>query len=251
MMLESLAQPIIFAHRGASAYAPENTLSAFELAVEQGADAIELDVKLSSDGHAIAMHDDTVDRTTGAPGRVKDMSLAELRWLDAGSIFSETFRGEKIPLLEEVFELVGRHIFINVELANYDNQNDHLVETVCMTIKKFNLQEQIMFSSFHAKNLKKARGLLPDVPRGLLATRDYRGVWMRSFPFAFGSYQALQPHLENTSLRQINRVHRMKRRVHVWTVNGEDDIRRLFRWGVDGVFTDDPLLALRVRGEKR
>ncbi len=251
MILGSLSQPIIFAHRGASAYAPENTLPAFELAVEQGADAIELDIKLSSDGHAIAIHDDAVDRTTGARGRVKDMSLAELRALDAGSYFSEKFRGEKIPLLEEVFEAVGRRIFINVELTNYDNEDDHLVETVCMTVKKFNLQKQVMFSSFHAKNLTKARGLLPDVPRGLLAINDYRGVWQRSFVFAFGNFQALHPHLENTSLRQVIRVHRMKRRVHVWTVNAENDIRRLFRWGVDGVFTDDPLLALRVRGEKQ
>ena len=78
-MLELFPQPVIFAHRGASAYAPENTLAAFELAVQQGADAIELDVKLSADGHAIVMHDETLERTTGGQGRVKEMSLAKLR----------------------------------------------------------------------------------------------------------------------------------------------------------------------------
>ncbi|MBV6401164.1 MAG: Glycerophosphodiester phosphodiesterase [Anaerolineales bacterium] len=249
MMIESLPQPVIFAHRGASAYAPENTLAAFELAVAQGADAIELDVKLSSDGHAVVIHDDTVDRTTDGVGRVKELTLAELRSLDAGASFSEKYRGEKIPLLEEVFEAVGRRSFINVELTNYDNKKDHLVETVCMLVKKFNLQQRILFSSFHAKNLAKARGLMPGAPRGLLAVNDYRGIWQRSFMFAFGDYHALHPYLENTSPQQVQRVHRMKRRVHVWTVNAEEEMRRLFRWGVDGIFTDDPLLALKVRGE--
>jgi glycerophosphoryl diester phosphodiesterase len=251
MTLESLSQPVIFAHRGASAYAPENTLAAFQRAVAQGADAIELDAKLSADGFAIAIHDETVDRTTDGMGRVKDLSLADLRSLDAGSSFSEKFHGERIPLLEEVFEAVGRQVFINVELANYDNKHDHLVETVCMLVKKFNLQTRVLFSSFHARNLEKARGLLPDVPRGLLAINDYRGVWQRSFLFAFGSFHALHPHVENTSAQQVRRVHRMKRRVHVWTVNAEEEMRRLFHWGVDGIFTDDPLLAIKAREEQR
>jgi glycerophosphoryl diester phosphodiesterase len=250
MMLESLPQPVVFAHRGASAYAPENTLAAFELALAHGADAIELDVKLSADGHAVVIHDATVDRTTGARGWVKDLSLAQLRALEAGSFMAAQFHGEKIPMLEEVFEAVGRRTFINVELTNYDSPGDHLVETVCMLVKKFNMQKRIMFSSFHASNLKKARGLLPDVPRGLLAINDYRGVWVRSFVFAFGNFQALHPHIENTSPQQVGRVHRLRRRVHVWTVNAENDIRRVFRWGVDGIFTDDPRLAVQIRGSK-
>src|SRR5437867_7569994 len=130
-MLQSLPRPIIFAHRGASAYAPENTLAAFELALAQNADAIELDVKLSADGHAIVIHDPTVDRTTAHHGRVRDLSLAELSALDAGSFFSEKFHGERIPTLEEVFETMGKRTFINVELTNYSTPHDHLVETVC------------------------------------------------------------------------------------------------------------------------
>src|SRR5262249_4010347 len=147
-MLTSLSQPVIFAHRGASAHAPENTLAAFELALEQNADAIELDVKLSADGHAIVIHDPLVDRTTGSHGRVKDLPLQELRALDAGSLFSEKFRGEKIPLLEEVFEAVGKRMLINVELTNYSTPRDQLVETVCMLVKKCGLREHVLFSSF-------------------------------------------------------------------------------------------------------
>jgi glycerophosphoryl diester phosphodiesterase len=166
MMLESLPRPIIFAHRGASAYAPENTIAAFELALTQQADAIELDVKLSADGHVVVIHDSTVDRTTNGRGRVKDLSLSELRSLDAGSSFSEKFHGEKIPTLDEVFETVGRRIFINVELTNYNTPRDHLVEMVCMLVKKHQLQKRILFSSFLGSNLSKARSYLPDVPRG-------------------------------------------------------------------------------------
>ncbi|HEX9332722.1 MAG TPA: glycerophosphodiester phosphodiesterase family protein, partial [Anaerolineales bacterium] len=90
-MLTSLPQPVIFAHRGASTHAPENTLAAFELALAQNADAIELDVKLSADGHVVVIHDQTVDRTTGSHGRVKDLSLAQFQSLDAGSFFSEKY----------------------------------------------------------------------------------------------------------------------------------------------------------------
>jgi glycerophosphoryl diester phosphodiesterase len=248
-MLETLPRPTIFAHRGASAHAPENTLAAFQLALAQGADGIELDAKLSADGQVVVMHDATVDRTTDSHGRVKDMSLAELGSLDAGAFFAENYRREKVPTLENVFEALGKRMFINVELTNYNTPGDHLVESVCMLVKKFGLQKQVLFSSFFASNLSKARGLLPEVPRGLLAFNGLLGAWARSFGFAFGKYQALHPHLKDVTPQQVQRVHRLKRRVHVWTVNTAEDMRRLFRWGVDAIFTDDPQLAVQVRGE--
>ena len=250
-MLTTLPQPIIFAHRGASAHAPENTLAAFELALAQGADGIELDVKLSADGHVVVIHDPTTDRTTGARGRVKDLSLAELRGLNAGSFYSANFSAEKIPMLEEVFEAFGKKIFINVELTNYNTPRDHLVESVCMLVKKFNVQKHVMFSSFYASNLSKARSYLPEVPCGLLAFNGLLGAWARSFGFAFGKYAALHPYLKDVTPQQVQRVHRLKGRVHVWTVNAEEDMRRLFGWGVDAIFTDDPQLAVRVRGDSK
>lgn len=250
-MLDSLPLPVIFAHRGASAHAPENTLAAFELALSQQADAIELDVKLSSDSQVVVHHDATVDRTTHGHGRVKDLTLAELKSLDAGSSFSDKFHGEKIPTLDEVFEAVGKRTFINVELTNYNTPGDHLVETVCMLVKKHKLQKHILFSSFFASNLSKARSYLPDVPRGLLAYPGLLGTWARSFGFAFGKYQALHPAVKDMSQQQVSRVHRLNRRVHVWTVNDEQDMRRLFGWRVDGIFTDDPELAVRVRAETK
>ena len=248
-MLTSLSQPVIFAHRGASAHAPENTLAAFELALAQNADAIELDVKLSADGHTVVIHDPTVDRTTGSQGRVKDLSFQQLRALDAGSFYSEKYRGEKIPSLEDVFEAVGKRTFINVELTNYSTPRDALVETVCMLVKRFGLQKYVLFSSFFASNLSKAHAYLPDVPMGLLAFNGFLGAWARSFGFNFGGYQALHPYLKDVSAQQVQRVHRLNRRIHVWTVNAAEDMRRLFHWGVDAIFTDDPQLAVQVRSE--
>jgi glycerophosphoryl diester phosphodiesterase len=122
---------------------------------------------------------------------------------------------------------------------------------VCTLVKKCGLQNRVMFSSFFASNLSKAGACLPDVPRGLLAFNGLLGAWARSFGFAFGIYQALHPNLKDVTPQQVQRVHRLKRRIHVWTVNAADDMRRLFHWGVDGIFTDDPQLAVRWRSESK
>jgi len=115
-------------------------------------------------------------------------------------------------------------------------------------VKKQALEDRIIFSSFFAYNLKKTAALLPNVPRGLLALNGWKGIWARSFGFMFGDYQALHPYLSDVDQQQVQRVHRLKRRVHVWTVNSAQDILRLKEWGVDGIFTDDPQAAVRALG---
>jgi glycerophosphoryl diester phosphodiesterase len=142
---------------------------------------------------------------------------------------------------------VGKRTFINVEMKNYTNRRDDLVEIVCMLVKKHQMQKRVMFSSFFPTALSKARSYLPGVPRGLLALHGLLGVWARSFGFNFGKYDALHPNLKDFTPQEATRVHRLKRRVHVYTVNKEEDMRRLFKWGVDGIFTDDPQLAVEVR----
>ncbi len=249
-MLIDLPHPVIFAHRGASAHAPENTIPSFELALAQGADAVELDAKLTVDGQIVVFHDATLDRTTDGTGRLAQKTLADLRSLDAGNFFSDQFRGTRIPTLEEVFEAVGKKIFINVELTNYATPRDALVEKVCVLIKKHGLEKSVIFSSFLPSNLKQAERFLPEVPRGLLALDGWMGAWARSFGFSFGEYAALHPYLTDVNAQQVSRVHQLKRRIHVWTVNKPDDITRLHGWGVDGIFTDDPQLALRTVGRQ-
>lgn len=248
-MWPDLPNPLIIAHRGASAHAPENTMSAFQLAVEQGAQALELDAKLCADGEVVVFHDSTVDRTTNGSGRVSRLPLSALRELDAGEHFAEKFKGEKIPTLAEVFEAFGDKIYINVEIKNYTTIKDELAERVCALVKRFGLENSIMFSSFRPSNLTKARSLLPTVPRGLLSLGGTQGWWTRSFGFTFGDYQSLNIALRDVTPQQIQRVHKLKRKVFAYTVNRADDIRRLFQLGIDGIFTDDPPLAFQILGE--
>ncbi|MBI5352564.1 MAG: glycerophosphodiester phosphodiesterase [Chloroflexi bacterium] len=247
-MIENFPRPIILAHRGDFAHAPENTLPSFQQAIEKGADGVELDTKLTSDGHVIVIHDSTVDRTTDGKGKVASFTLESIRKFDAGLWFNEKFRGTRVPLLGEVFETVGKDKLINIELTNYATPKDGLVVKVCELIKKHNNHSQIIFSSFFVSNLKLASQLLPQVPRGLLAMPGLLGLWARSFGFMFGDYQALHPHISNASPEQVQRVHRINRRVHVWTANTAQEVNQLKEWGVDGIFTDDPQTAVHALG---
>ncbi len=243
-MINHFPTPIIFAHRGACAYAPENTLAAFELAARQGAPAIELDVKLRSDRQVIIIHDPTLERTTNGSGQVTRQPLAALRELDAGSWKSAEFRGEKIPLLDEVLEAVGKKVLINIELTNYASPFDGLVDEVAVLVKKHALQERIIFSSFLFTNLQMARRLLPTVPAGQLILDGGQG-WHQRLAARFIQLEAEHPYTTDVTAATVQRVHARGRRVHVWTVNDPADMRRLRDIGVDGIFTDDPILALQ------
>ncbi|MCX7756350.1 MAG: glycerophosphodiester phosphodiesterase family protein [Anaerolineales bacterium] len=241
-MFSSLHPPFYFAHRGASAHAPENTLAAFRLAREQGALAIEFDVKLTADRHVVVHHDVTLDRTTDGSGPLHRYPLAALRELDAGGKFSPQFRGEKIPTLEEVFETVGRDLFLNIELTNYATPFDGLVDAVAALVRKHRMEERVLFSSFFPTNLMRAEQLLPSVPRGQLSLPGGAGWWQR----AAGSLLRLHsehPWKEDVTAESVRRAHARARRVYVWTVNAPTEMQSLRALGVDAIFTDDPLLA--------
>ncbi len=250
-MLELFQRPIILAHRGDSAHAPENTLPAFSQAIQEGVDGIELDVKLTADGHVVVIHDSDVERTTDGKGRVAALTLDAVRKLDAGSWFDQKFSGTKIPLLDEAFETIGRDKLINIELKNYSTPFNGLALKVCELIKRHNNGSQIILSSFFAFNLNIAAKILPNVSRGLLAMRGTPGLWARSFGFMFGDFQALHPHVSSVSRQQVARAHRVHRRVHVWTVNDPEEVIRLTDWGVDGIITDDPAAALIALGRSK
>ena len=244
-MIHSLPQPVVFAHRGASAYAPENTLAAFQLALEQGAAAIEFDVKLSADGQVVVIHDATVERTTDGNGKVSQLPLVALRELDAGSWLSARFHGEKIPSLDEVFDAFGKKLLMNVELTNYNTPFDALTLKVAALVKKHRLEDWVWFSSFFPHNLMRMAQLLPSVPRGQLIWPGPGGWWQR----AWGSHinvQAEHPWKDDVNARYAENTHARQRRIHVWTVNQPDEVRRLQTLHIDGIFTDDPLTTIKV-----
>lgn len=242
----NLDKPIIFAHRGASKYAPENTLAAFRLAADQGVSAIELDVKLTRDNEVIVIHDQNLLRTTGVHGDVKQFYLEEIKEFDAGSYFSAEFRDERIPTLGEVFNEIGQKLLINVELTNYSTPNDSLVEKVVEVIKRYNIGENVFFSSFDLLNLKKIQKYLPEIPVAVLALPGIAGLINRSWIGKRIAPQIIHPHYKNTSAEFIQAQHRNGRRVHSWTVNDETIMKQLFLSGIDGIFTDDPILAREV-----
>ncbi|TFH36665.1 MAG: glycerophosphodiester phosphodiesterase [Anaerolineales bacterium] len=242
--------PLVIAHRGASAIAPENTLSAFRMAEELGADAIEFDVKLSRDGVPIILHDMTLQRTTDGEGELKNFTLTELQRLDAGSTFSPAFTGERIPTLRQVLDEFKDRLLLNIELTNYSAWRDSLPQEVITNLHDANLSESILISSFNPIALRRIQKLDPRIRTALLigATTPRPLQWLLE---ALTPHQDLHPHhrLVNESL--IRRTHRSKERVNTWTVNLYEQILALLRLGVDGIITDDIPTALRARQEVR
>ncbi len=238
-------RPIIIAHRGASAFAPENTIAAFQMASDLKADGIELDVKLSKDGKMVVIHDQTVDRTTNGHGLIKNLLYEEISKLDAGVTFSNNYQGEKIPLLKNVFEQVDK-LLINIEITNYSSIRDGLAEDVCKLVKEMHMEERVVFSSFHPFNLMTTKRLLPEVPVALLALPHAGGILQRSFLFRWLSPQFIHPYFSDVSTKYINTQHMHNRKVNVWTVNNKHEIIRVHEAGCDGIITDNPTLTREV-----
>jgi glycerophosphoryl diester phosphodiesterase len=215
------------------------------LALRQKADGIELDAKLSADGQVVVIHDQTLDRTTNGSGRVSLHPLAALKELDAGEHFDSTYLGESIPTLSEVFETVGRETFINVELTNYESPRDSLAEKVAELVEHHNLADRLLFSSFNPLVLRRIHLFFPQAPLGLLALPKGAGAWARSILGRWWvPYQALHPEIQDITPGLVQGCHRRGHRVHTYTVNHAESMMLCFTLGVDGIFTDDPILAV-------
>ncbi len=237
--------PLVVAHRGASLLAPENTMAAFNLAVDVGAHAIELDAKLSRDGEVVIMHDSTLDRTTNGTGTIRSHTMMELRALDAGAYFGDSFSGERVPILSEVFDILAGKILINVELTNYATLFDRLPEKVISLIVSRGMENDVLISSFNPVALIRSKRIAPDIPIGLLvrgSTRLLINRVMRSWIM----YDCYHPAWEYVSQGLIDQERRMGNRIHVWTLNSPEEMINLVKAGVNGVITDDPALARKV-----
>lgn len=237
---------LVIAHRGASAYAPENTLAAFLLAAELGADAIELDAKLSRDGQVVVIHDQTTDRTTGFPGRVASLTLDQLRQLDAGASFDPRFSGEKIPALEEVLQAVADRLLVNIELTNYSSPFDPLPQQVVELVRRMKLERRVLFSSFNPIALRRTKRLAPEIPTGLLLMASEK-PYLRRFFSAIAPFNAQNLQDELIDPAVVEHWHARGVGVYAWTVNQTPRLQELLGMGVDGVITDVPDLALLAR----
>lgn len=243
-LLERLPTPTVIAHRGASAHAPENTLTAFREAVAQGAHAIEMDAKLTQDGQVVLFHDMHLGRTAPGTARIRDTRLEDLRRLDASFGFPGGFPPTQIPTLDEVLAAIA--LPLNIELTNYNDRFDDLPERVAALIAAHQAQDRVWISSFNPVALVRFHRALPQVPLGYLV---YPRPWSRLLYRVLAPYlphQAFHPHFSLVTPAEVRRQHRAGRRVYVYTVNDPALMRRLVAWGVDGFFTDDPALALRT-----
>jgi glycerophosphoryl diester phosphodiesterase len=233
-------RPLVIAHRGASAVAPQNTLAAFRRALELGADGVELDVHLSADGVPVVMHNFEVDELTDGAGKVTDKTLAELKELDAGSKFAPQFAGERIPTLAEVFEALDGKLLVNVELKDISSSGVGLEAPVVEVVRKYGMEKKVLFSSFNPFTLRRIRPHARDIPSGLLVAHDLPAQLRRAWLGPFTPHEARHPDAEMTDERLVRWCRARKLRVNVWTVNDPAEMQRLIALGVDGIITDVP-----------
>ncbi len=231
---------LVFAHRGASGYAPENTLAAFELAAEMGAHGIEFDVQITKDHRLIIHHDRQLGRTEEASGELRDWRFADLRAMDVGSWYGHQFSGEQMPTPEEVVESVGNRLLLNFELVNDSFQLAGIAPLLVDLFRRMDLFDRAMISSFNPRALWQVKKLEPRITIGALwgASEPWylRSSWWRRLL----SPQALHPEHVLVTPKLVHDAHAHGQRVHTWTVNDVDTARRLCKMGVDMVMGDFP-----------
>jgi glycerophosphoryl diester phosphodiesterase len=240
--------PLVLGHRGASYDAPENTVSAFKLARQLGADGVELDTLLSRDGIPVVIHNFTLDETTDGAGPVKDLDLARLKTLDAGSYYDIQFKGEPIPTLDEALEAIGPELVVNIELKTTRLRADGLEMAVLNVIRRHNAAGRVIISSFNPFALRRFRALALDIPIGYLYSPD-EPIYLRFGWFMLGvQHEARHPHHSLVDAKYMAWARAHDYRVHTWTVDAPERIRELRDLGVDAIITYRPNVALEALG---
>jgi len=238
-------EPLVIAHRGAAGQAPENTPSAFRLAIGQGCDMIELDVQLTADDEIVVCHDDTADRTTNGSGLLRDMTLEQIRRLDAGAWYSPEYADERIPTLGEVFELVPSDVGINIELKCADNR---IIRLLPALIREYGRTESVVISSFHHRLLHRLKTAAPNLRIGLLYTALLRDPVKLVRDFGLDVW-SVHPHHALIEPEDIAALRANGQRVYPWTVNDPDAMKRLLAQGVSGIITDYPDRLRQLAGQ--
>ncbi|WP_018127009.1 glycerophosphodiester phosphodiesterase [Balneola vulgaris] len=242
---------IVIAHRGASAYYPENTMPAFKAAVEMNADMIELDVLLSKDNVPVVFHDKYLDKKSNGQGLLSDYTLSELKKLDAGSWFHEKFKGVQIPTLQEVLEFTSGKIALNIEIKTeaVSAENNTIEKSVIDLVERYNLENEVIISSFDYRAIERVKSLNPKIQTALLYERqqsygrepvdlvkDYK---VDAFNFSANECAA-------NWLSQLN-THQIP--FFIYTVNDPGMMKSLIEKGAKGIFTDKPDVLYKVADE--
>jgi glycerophosphoryl diester phosphodiesterase len=241
--LENFKRPLIFAHRGYSAKAPENTRSAFKLAWKSGVPGVELDIRLCDSDEVVVFHDEELIRTTGHEGLVETSSLETLKTYDAGGYFDDRFKGEQIPLLSEVFDSAPAGTYFDIELKISNRNGRELSLALAKLIAQHNMEDRCIISSFYPSAIREIKIAAPKIP----------------IAFIYSQSLAKEHPIQNFLARRISDTPilkpewpltksalRHRRAVISWTVNDSEEARRCLDLGAVGIVSDDPspLLSL-------
>ncbi|MDP7989266.1 glycerophosphodiester phosphodiesterase [Bacillus sp. MHSD_36] len=236
------------AHRGASAYAPEHTIAAYKLGQQLKGDYIEIDLQMTKDGHLVAMHDETVNRTTNGTGLVREHTLEELKQLNAGSFFNEKhptlskieYENVTVPTLEEVIETFGHNVNYYIETKSPDEYAG-MEEKLLEIIKQYEINDKVIIQSFSEESLQKIHSL--DVTLPLVQLLPYKKA-VQLTELEIKKYKTycigLGMNYKYIDSAYVKRIKKHGLEVHPFTVDNEKDMKKLILWGVDGMFTNYP-----------
>lgn len=258
---KNIQRPLVIAHQGGDGVWPGDTMYAFAKAVEIGANVFEMDAHLTKDGQIVLMHDENVDRTTDGTGLIEDLTLPELRQLDAAYKWSnddgETFpyrgQGIQVPILEELFQNFPQMRYV-IEIKLTQNPID---KPLCDLIRKYGMQDKVVIASFHDEAMQNFRSTCPEVATSASRGEVTRFVLLGKV-FLSGlvapQYQSIQPPYDPSesmnipimTKRFISQAHAKNLAVEPWTVDNPQLMKQYIEWGVDGIMTDRPDLMLDV-----
>lgn len=236
----------IIAHRGANLFAPQNTIPAFKKALELGSDGLETDVHITKDGNAVICHNYSIDETSNGRGNISDRTLKELKSHDFGRYFSRKFKDTPLPSLDEFLEICKTDSLkiMNIELKHPRTKNSPIVEKTLEAVKKHNLLDKLLISSFDQKLLIRAKEIEPECKTAYLY--PYPDSAVKCFfvpPYSLikkiGA-DAVHPHQFFVNKSMVDKFHSMGVKVNAWTINTEEQIEKMFRCGIDGYITDSP-----------
>lgn len=228
---------MIIAHRGARGLAPENTLAAFKLGLEQGCEGIELDVHLTADGKIVVCHDATLDRTSNGSGRIREHTLSEIQSFDAGGWYNEIYKSERIPTLGEVFDLVPASIIINIEVK--DLYEGRMEAKLIAFLRERGCLEQVIISSFDHKCIRRMKLAEPKLKIGLLYQTKLLDPLAYARSFDIDVY-SLHPYYQLIDAEDVQAAIAGGLKVFPYTANNEQDLLQLASFGVSGIITDYP-----------
>ena len=244
----------VIAHRGASAYYPENTIPSFEAAMAMGADMVELDVQLTADKEVVVFHDEKLSRCTNGKGRIADHTLASLKKLDAGNWFERKFRNERIPTLADVLDVCKNRMAVNIEIKTeaVSRMISGGIEERCMQIvEQAGMKKHVVFSSFDPRAVRHLKRLDPKTVVAVLFAKRIYGSQLPSEIVASLGADAFNCSRSELNKRWLVDIQAHGIPVHIYTVNDIRTMKKIIRLGVHGIFTNKPDVLRKVLDDNK